>query len=231
MKDDNKLSRRSMLKTVGLAGAGLGAAAVSSSCSTLNFIGGKSALSPGNAAFYKDGKFDTEAAKDAIIALCHYHRYPVFEGLRENLWISDYGLGEYERVGLAAYMFVNDEADRYMMLDIYLLPNQMLPEHYHLETEKGDPKLEGWLVRNGLSHVVGEGDETEGIRGKIPESQKKWVTVYNAAATTPGGFVKLNRGTARHWQLAGPEGAIITEVATFHDNDGVRHTNENIVFP
>jgi hypothetical protein len=28
-----------------------------------------------------------------------------------------------------------------------------------------------------------------------------------------------------HWQLAGPEGAIITEVANVHTNSGVRHSD------
>ena len=100
-----------------------------------------------------------------------------------------------------------------------------------------EPELEFYDIRNDLFNSFTPADMTSlnketksHIREKIPESQKDAVTVCHAAATKPGGFVKLNRAEARHWQLAGPEGAIITEVANFHDNDGVRHTNEKIVF-
>jgi len=48
-------------------------------------------------------------------------------------------------------------------------------------------------------------------------------------AAQPGDHVELNRPTARHWQYAGPEGAILSEAANFHDGEGVRHTNPNIV--
>jgi hypothetical protein len=51
-----------------------------------------------NASFYEDGKFSEEKAKDAIIALCRYHGYPVFPDLREKLWVFDYGLGEFEKL-------------------------------------------------------------------------------------------------------------------------------------
>ena len=40
----------------------------------------------------------------------------------------------------------------------------------------------------------------------------------------------LNRETAKHFMLAGPEGAIVTEYATFHDNDGLRFTNPDVKF-
>jgi len=44
-----------------------------------------------NASFYdKSGKFDAEKAKDAVMALAAYHGYPVFPGMREKLWVSDY---------------------------------------------------------------------------------------------------------------------------------------------
>jgi D-lyxose ketol-isomerase len=52
-------------------------------------------------------------------------------------------------MGLAAYVFVNNEEDRYMMLDLFLLPNQMLPEHWHVAAEGNPAKMEGWLVRWG----------------------------------------------------------------------------------
>ncbi len=65
-----------------------------------------------NAFFYKDGKFDLEKGRDAIIALMKHHGYPVYPGIREKLFVSDYGLGHFTEVGLAAVMWKNNEADR-----------------------------------------------------------------------------------------------------------------------
>ena len=52
-------------------------------------------------------------------------------------------------------MFKNNEKDHYMLMDLFLKPNQMLPEHWHLAAENNLAKREGWLVRYGKSHVVG----------------------------------------------------------------------------
>ena len=66
-----------------------------------------------NSYFYdKDGKFQEEKAKDAYIALMKYHGYPVYKEMREKIWVSDYGKGEFARFGLGARMWVNNEKDR-----------------------------------------------------------------------------------------------------------------------
>ena len=63
-----------------------------------------------NEDFYKaDGTFDVEKGKDAIVALAEYHGYNVFPEFREGLWVSDYGTGKYTELGLAAYLFKNNE--------------------------------------------------------------------------------------------------------------------------
>ena len=125
-----------------------------------------------NETFYgPDGKFDVEKGKHAIIALCKYHGYPIFPGLREKLWVSDYGTGQFTKLGLAAYLFINNEEDRYMLMDLFLLPGQMLPEHWHLDGEKNPAKREGWLVRWGSSHIVGIGEPNLSKEVVIPKCQ------------------------------------------------------------
>ena len=178
-----------------------------------------------NASFYdKAGKFDAEKAKDAVMALAAYHGYPVFPGMREKVWVSDYGKGQFTKLGLAAIMFVNNEEDRYMLQDLFLLPGQMLPEHWHLETAKNPAKREGWLVRNGLSHIVGEGVPNLSPDVTVPACHMNGtVTVRHEVVAGPGLFVPLSRVLSHHWQLAGPEGAIVTEVANVHSNEAVRH--------
>lgn len=186
-----------------------------------------------NASFYNaDGTFNVEAGKDAYIAVMKYHGYPVFDGLREGLWVSDYGLGEFTKLGLGAYGFINDQESSYMGQDLYLLPGQMLPEHYHIKTDKGPAKMEGWHVRHGISYVYGEGEPTENMKAVVPKCHMNGtVSVSHETILNVGETTKLNRETARHWMFGGPEGAIISEYATFHDNDGVRHSDPKIVFP
>jgi len=184
-----------------------------------------------NEGFYKDGKFDEGKAKDAIIALCNYHGYPIFDDFREKLWVSDYGTGQFTKLGLAANMFMNNEKDRYMLMDLFLLPGQMLPEHWHLEGEGNPAKLEGWLVRHGKSYIVGIGGDNlaDFPAVKVPGCHMKGeVTTKHVVEANPGDFNMLMQVETRHWQFAGPEGAIVTEVANVHTNSAVRHSDKAI---
>ena len=186
-----------------------------------------------NASFYNaDGTFNVEAGKDAYIKLMKYHGYPIFPGLREGLWVSDYGLGQFTKLGLGAYMFLDEQEGNYMGQDLYLLPGQMLPEHYHLATAKTGPKMEGWHVRYGISYVYGEGERTKNIKAVIPKCHMNGtVSVRHEVILHQGQTATLNRPTARHWQFGRPEGAIVSEYATYNDNDGVRHSDPKIRFP
>jgi D-lyxose ketol-isomerase len=185
-----------------------------------------------NAYFYnEDGTFNVEKGRDAYIALMEYHGYPVFEGMREKIWVSDYGLGKFSELGLGAYGFINDLKGKYLGQDMFLLPNQMLPEHYHLETDIAVPKMEGWHVRHGLSYTYGEGDSTMSSKIKIPDFELAYVSVYHETALAEGQTAVLDRETSRHWQFGGPEGAVISEYGSYHDNNAVRHSDPNIVFP
>jgi D-lyxose ketol-isomerase len=191
---------------------------------------GDSALKFNNGDFYADGKFNEEAAKDAIIRLMKYYSYPVSCKTRSQLWVSDYGTGRFTDVGLAAIMYVNNTDDLYMLQDLFLLPNQMLPEHWHEKPANYPAKMEGWLVRNGLSYIVGTGDDNLSSFPdiKIPEAHTGGVTVKHAVKALPGDFVPLSRVYSHHWQFAGPQGAIITEVANVHANEAVRHQVKTI---
>ena len=179
-----------------------------------------------NAGFYAGGKFNEEAAKDAVIRLMKYYRYPVTEKTRGLLWVSDYGTGRFTELGLAAIMYANDTQDRYMLQDIFLLPHQMLPEHWHEKPDSDLPaKMEGWLVRNGTSYIVGEGEDNLASfpEIKIPACHEGGVSVGCVVKAVPGDFVPLSKVFSHHWQFAGDKGAIITEVANVHDNASVRH--------
>jgi D-lyxose ketol-isomerase len=183
-----------------------------------------------NAYFYDaSGKFLPEKAKDAYIALMRFHGYPVYPNMREQLWVSDYGTGQFAKLGLGARMWRNDEENHYMVMDIFLLAGQMLPEHWHEKPEKSPQKMEGWLVRYGMAHIVGEGEPNLGPDVVVPKCHMGGtVTVKHEVLAGAGDFVPLNRAGARHWQLAGPEGAILTEVANVHTGSAVRHSDQAV---
>jgi D-lyxose ketol-isomerase len=229
MSQDHAIDRRTALKAAGaLAGlaATAGSAAAADDCCSDCCSTAKAKLEFDNADFYKDGKFQVEKAKDAILTLCKHHGYHVFPGLRDGLWVSDYKTGQFTKLGLAAYSFVNNVEDRYMLMDLFLLPGQMLPEHWHLAGEGNPAKREGWLIRWGLSHVVGIGEPNLGKDVIVPKCHMGGkVTVEHETVATPGMFVKLAKVESRHWQFAGPEGVILTEVANVHTNSAVRHTD------
>lgn len=232
MSRHRKIDRRGLFRAAGstAAMAAVAVPALSTSAAPPQRPAKPTIRLPNDEFYDAEGKFLEEKAREAFGALIEYHGYPAFDGLVEGLWVSDYGLGRFAEVGLGAHIYMNQAEANYLMLDIFLLPDQMLPEHYHLKTDDAQAKMEGWLCRWGRSYVYGEGPKPEKMHAKIPQFERQWVTVFHETVLDPGQCAHLNRPTARHWQFAGPEGAILTEVGTYHDGAGVRHTDPSIVF-
>ena len=230
MTNQTSLSRRSLLA----AAVGVTSAAALPALAQTNrrSLRGGSALTFTNSQFYTKGKFDEGKARDAIIQLCRFHGYPVFPGMREKIWVFDYGFGRFTDLGLAAIGFANkiDGESCYMLQDLFLLPNQMLPEHWHekpANPKDGPQKDEGWLIRWGRSYVIGEGEANLPKEVVVPKCHNDGkVTVKHCVVADPGVFVPLSSVGSRHWQFAGPQGVILTEVANAHDNASVRHTDK-----
>ncbi|NRD19939.1 hypothetical protein HNV08_07760 [Winogradskyella eckloniae] len=178
-----------------------------------------------NDQFYdSDGVFLEEKAKDALMEMLVYHDYPVFDGLREKIWLTDYNKGDYANLGLASVMFVNNEKDQYMLMDIFLLPGQMLGEHKHFAAENNPAKMEGWLIRHGKSYIAGVGEDNLSQFPQVVVPKTHWdgkVTAKHIVEANEGEFDSLAIVESAHWQMAGPEGAIITEVGNVHTNSGV----------
>jgi len=76
------------------------------------------------------------------------------------MWVTDFGLGDFEHVGMGGIFWVNDEVHSYFAHAIYLLPNQMIPEYAHVKTAFA-PKFESWMVTKGWAYNFSEiGEET-----------------------------------------------------------------------
>jgi D-lyxose ketol-isomerase len=183
-----------------------------------------------NEDFYKNGQFQVEKAKQAYFDMMAAHSYPVPEFLRTNMWATDFGLGDFEHVGMAGIFWVNFQETGYFAHEIFLLPGQMIVEHGHEATAKGKAKMESWHVRHGSIYTLGEEGSPIPAEVKLPVSQAKYITVTKCYFLQPGDIRTLNRPGAKHFMMAGPGGAIVSEYASFHDNDGLRFTNPNVKF-
>ena len=109
---------------------------------------------------------------------------------RDSIEIADFGLGDFENVGLAIVVYVNTE--RVCAKELVMLPNQLCPEHRHPPVGDDPGKEETFRVRAGsiLLNVAGEEHRL-----------------------VPGDQFTIPPDTL-HWFRAGPDGAIVTEFST-----------------
>jgi len=184
-----------------------------------------------NSDFYDaNGQFLNEKAKTAYFEMMETFNYPVTNRLRNEMWAIDFGLGDFVNVGMAGVFWVNDAEHKYFGHEIYLLPGQMIVEHAHEQAGDVPPKMETWHVRHGKIYTFGEGEQTAPCPVETPSSQAEFITVGCVKEVLIGEMDALNRPTAKHFMIAGDEGTIVTEYATFHDNDGLRFTNPGVKF-
>ncbi|MHB8897960.1 MAG: cupin domain-containing protein, partial [Thermoguttaceae bacterium] len=179
-----------------------------------------------SADFYSsDGTFLEEKAREAYYDMFRRFGYPISDRLKKDMWILDFKLGDFARVGMAGIFWLNRQDYNYFGHEIYLLPGQMIPEHCHQATAKGAAKMESWQPRRGMIYTFGEGDPTPDLLEKIPPSQRELVKSRHCLPLGIDEVGDLNRLTAWHFMVAGPEGALVTEYGTFHDMDGLRFSN------
>jgi len=179
-----------------------------------------------NADFYgADGKFNDAAAKQAYFDMMQRFGYPVYERLRKDMWVQDFALGKFIEVGMAGIFWINDKEGKYLGHEIYLLPGQMLPEHWHVKTDDVPAKAEAWQLRYGAVTLFGEGDPSPEFDKIVPAGEKEWTTVKHATVLALGDIAPLVRVETRHFMVAGPEGCIVTEYASYHEGAAIRFTN------
>lgn len=236
------MDRRDVLKAFvgGVAGVGLSSLAVvearsaeavsaDDNLSNANLEGGK--MKYDNSVFYKDGVFQEKVAFEAYFDMFEKMDYSLRDSLRNNanFWVADFGLGDFEHVGMGGIFFFNDKEFRYFGHDIYLLPGQMIPEHFHLEGEGLPAKHESWQVRHGsiFNFSVGGDAKNPQVLAMLPKSQldAKAIRCFQFKHMFPGDQDRLTGIGDPHFMMAGADGAIVTEYACYHSNDGLRFTN------
>ncbi len=185
---------------------------------------------PKNEDFYKDGVFQEDKARQAYYDMFKRFGYPNPKPQQDIMWVADFGLGDFAHVGMGGVFWWNDKENCFFGHDIYLLPGQQIPEHKHVKTKDGPAKMEAWHCRHGMVYCFGEGEETKPCPVQLPKSQEKIRTVRHATRLLPGERCGLNRREAFHFMIAGPEGGIASEYATYHDNAGLRFANPKVKF-
>ncbi len=176
-----------------------------------------------NADFYTDGKFNEDVAMKAVLEMIEFYGLPYTDYMKENLWVVDFGMGDFENVGMGGIFWVNDTEHGYFAHTIYLLPGQMIPEHAHFATDR-PAKFESWMTSKGYTYNYSEVGETTPGGPAVPASHgetksKNWV-IQNV-----GDIVHLKEIETFHYQIAGDEGAIVEEWATYHDGAGLRFSS------
>lgn len=176
-----------------------------------------------NADFYKDGKFQQDVAMAAMKDMFDFYGVPFTEVMAKDMWVTDFGLGDFENVGMGGIFWVNDPEYKYFAHAIYLLPGQMIPEHAHVKTDF-PAKHESWMVEKGWVYNFSEiGDETPDAPA-IPAGHGP-IKSKNFVVQKVGDVLRLKKLESFHFMMAGPEGAIVDEWACYHDNAGLRFTN------
>jgi D-lyxose ketol-isomerase len=183
-----------------------------------------------NDHFYRDGKFDQETAKKAYAELFQFHNYSLRNVILDHpdFWMLEFGQNDFSNVGMGGIFFVNDKEHSYFGHEIYLLPGQMIAEHFHLPAEDMPAKHEAWQVRHGSVWTVAQGGDKSKLPFVLPKSQEQYATCFDAKELKVGGQDALRKLDEPHFMMAGPEGAIVTEYASYHSGAGLRFTNPTV---
>jgi hypothetical protein len=89
---------------------------------------------------------------------------------RQNIEVSEFGLGELEQTGLELVVYIN--TDRYCAKELILLSNQTCPEHRHPKVGGAPCKVETLRCRWGRVWLYVEGEPTPDLHGKSQAGMK-----------------------------------------------------------
>jgi D-lyxose ketol-isomerase len=184
-----------------------------------------------NKSFYDaSGKFDEKAAKQVYYDFLAAAGYSVTDAMKEKFYVSDFGLGRFTEAGLGCLVWWGDQKYNYSSLDAYLLPGQIIPEHWHVKVRDIPEKMEAWLVRYGEMYTYAEGEPTAAIKAKLSEADAAHITVKHEKVLGLGEIAGIDHPLEKHWMQAGPKGLIFSEFSTFHTGEAVKFTDGKIKF-
>lgn len=145
---------------------------------------------------------------------------------QDNIEITDFGLGMYEKIGLAILVYINTE--RYCAKELIMLPWMICPEHKHPPVGSDQGKMETFRCRWGKVYLYTEGKPKENPKAKIPADKNDCFTVWHEIELNPGDQYTLPPNTL-HWFQAGEEGAIVSEFSSKSRDEADIFTDPKIV--
>ena len=155
---------------------------------------------------------EVEKAKSKAARLLEKAHVVITPRERENIEVSDFGLGDLDNVGLLVVVYENN--DRYCAKEIVLLPRQICPEHRHPPVGgKGPGKRETFRCRWGEAYLYMEGKPSRRIRAHIPYQYRDQFTVWRQIVLRPGDQYTIPADTL-HWFQAGPNRTVISEFSS-----------------
>jgi D-lyxose ketol-isomerase len=144
---------------------------------------------------------------------------------RLALEVTDFGLGDLERTGLALIVYVNNT--RYCAKELVLFPSQTCPEHRHPPVGAGPGKQETFRCRAGLVRLCVEGQPSLNLKARVPAGDEAYYTVFHEVELHPGEQHTIPPDTL-HWFQAGREGAIVSEFSSPSDDGSDLFTDPRI---
>lgn len=145
---------------------------------------------------------------------------------KENIEVAGFGLNDVMNFGIEVIVYENN--DRYCAKELILFPRQTCPEHRHPPlTEKNPGKQETFRCRWGEAYLYTEGEATASPKAVIPESHKKFFSVWKEIILRPGDQHTLPPNTL-HWFQAGNKGAIVSEFSSTSFDEKDVWTNPSI---
>jgi D-lyxose ketol-isomerase len=135
---------------------------------------------------------------------------------KQNIEVSDFGLSDLWNTGLQLVTYVN--TDRVCAKEMVLFPSQACPEHRHPPLNGLPGKEETFRCRYGTIYLYVEGEAAKQVSVNPPSGT---YTVFHELKLTPGTQYTIYPDT-KHWFIAGPDGAVVSEFSTSsHDESDV----------
>ena len=155
---------------------------------------------------------DLKKAQSRTIELLTKARIAITPLEKDNIEVTDLGLGDLRHVGLQLVVYENN--DRYCAKEIVLFPRQICPEHKHPPIDhRNVGKQETFRCRWGEVYLYVAGDRTAKPKARVPKKYKSYLKVWHEIVLHPGDQYTIPPN-GLHWFQAGEKGAVVSEFSS-----------------
>ena len=155
---------------------------------------------------------DIAKAKARTLELLRKARVRLTRLEKDNIEVSDLGLGDLRHVGLQVVVYENN--DRYCAKELVLLPRQICPEHKHPPIDQRNiGKQETFRCRWGEVYLYVAGDRAPKPKARVPAKHREHLKVWHEIIMRPGDQYTIPPN-GLHWFQAGDNGAVISEFSS-----------------